>query len=108
MKKFTILLPLFALSTSISAADLCTKFESNKRYMNAIRAVSKFQNYTKEEFCNLPNILSIEVQPSHTIDNQGNEIPHVRVQQHSSWDSCLYLVNELDYSMTKTYCYSGM
>ena len=108
MKKITLLMALATLSTTVSANDLCSKYEHNPRFMKAIEVVAKFQKYTKEEFCNLERVLDIEVQPSQVIDREGNVIPHVQVQQHKSWDSCLYLVNELDYSMTQTYCYSGM
>lgn len=108
MKNLSVLFALATLSTSVSAADLCTKYEHNARFMKAIEVVAKYQKYTKEEFCNLERVLDVEVQPSHVVDYEGNVIPHVQVQQHKSWDSCLYLVNETDYSMTQAYCYSGM
>ena len=110
MKQLAVLFSLATLSFSASASanDLCSKYEHNARFMKAVTTVAKFQKYTKEEFCNLENVLDVEVQPSQVIDREGNVIPHVQVQQHKSWGSCLYLVNELDYSMTQAYCYSGM
>lgn len=108
MKKLAVLFALATVSLSVSANDLCTKYEHNARFMKAVTTVAKFQKYTKEEFCKLESVLDVEVQPSQVIDYEGNVIPHVQVQQHKSWGSCLYLVNELDYSMTQAYCYSGM
>lgn len=111
MMKLAVLFTLTTLSTSLSAADLCTKYEYSKRYMKAIEIVAQYQNYTKEEFCNLPHVLDIEVQPTHIIkiiNDKPEVIPHASVQQHKSEDSCMYLVNELDYSITKARCYSGM
>jgi hypothetical protein len=107
MKKLAVLFTLATLSTSISATDLCTKYENNKRFMKAIETVAEYQNYSKEEFCTLGHVMDVEVQPSRIIDREGNVIPHARVQQHKTFDSCLYMVNELDYSITQAYCYSG-
>ena len=107
MKAVTTLFALSFLSITASAADLCTKYENKPRYMKAIETVAKYQQYTMEEFCSHPRVLDIEVQPSQVINNKGEVIPHMSVQQHFSYDSCLYMVNETDYSITRARCYSG-
>lgn len=108
MNKISLLLGLTLIAGTANAANLCTKYESSPRFMKAIAEVAKYQNYTTLEFCTLPLVWDVEVQPSRVINNEGEVIPHVRVQQHKEYDSCLYLLNETDYSMTKAYCYSGM
>lgn len=106
MKK-TILMAILSLTSVSAFADHCAKFENNERYTKAIIAVATAQERTYEEFCNRPALLEIEAQPSRIINKKGEIVPHVRVQQHFSYDSCSYLVNETDYSITETRCYSG-
>lgn len=106
MKKMILSLALTLTATS-AIANHCDQFADNPRYLKAIEAVAKTQDRTVENFCTRPGLLSIEAQPSRIISYEGEVIPHVRIQQHFSWDSCLYLVNELDYSITQTKCYSG-
>lgn len=107
MKHIT-LLALTVLSTSAFAGNLCSKYESYPRYMKAIAAVASNQNKTLEVFCSNPRVLDIEAQPSRIITREGEVIPHVRVQEHFDYDSCLYMVNETDYSISQSRCYSGM
>lgn len=107
MKHIT-LLALTVLSTSVSAANMCAKYESSPRYMKAIATVAASHNKTLEAFCSNPRVLDIEAQPSRIITREGDVIPHVRVQEHFDYDSCLYMVNELDYTISQSRCYSGM
>lgn len=107
MKHFTLaLIALF--STSTFAGNLCSKYESYPRYMKAIAAVASYHNKTLDAFCSNPRVLDVEAQPSRIIKRDGEIVPHVRVQEHFEYDSCLYMVNETDYTITESRCYSGM
>lgn len=107
MKSIFALLSLTILSTTASAANLCSKYETSPRYMKAIETVAAHQDYSVEEFCTLPQVWDVEAQPSRIIDNKGEVIPHVRVQQHLEYSSCLFMVNETNYTITSSKCYSG-
>ncbi|MBY0412954.1 MAG: hypothetical protein K2Q18_02255 [Bdellovibrionales bacterium] len=100
-------LAVLILTTSTNAANLCARWESSPRYMKAIAFLATYQDYTIEEFCNLPHVLDLELQPTRIILRDGEVIPHVRIQQHSEYSSCLYMINEKDYSLTSSKCYSG-
>ncbi len=107
MKHIT-LLTFSLLSTSVFAGNLCSKYESYPRYMKAIATVAESQNKTLDAFCTNPRVLDIEAQPSRLIARDGEVIPHVRVQEHFEFDSCLYMVNENNYTISQSRCYSGM
>lgn len=108
MKKMMVAFSLAFLSTSAFATtNHCEKFANSPRYLKAIEAVAKYQERTLEDFCTRVGMLEIEAQPSRIITPNGDVIPHVSIQQHFSWDSCKYLVNEIDYSITNVKCYSG-
>lgn len=104
---FALLSVLLVSTTTASAANLCSKYEKYPRYMKAIETVAAYQDYTLEEFCSLPQVWDVEAQPSRLFKRDGEIIPHVRVQQHLEYSSCLYMVNETDYSITSSKCYSG-
>ena len=108
MKKFSLFFALMLISTSLSANDLCAKYENSPRYVKALTTVAEFQKLSLEDFCHHPLVLDIEVQPSRIINVKGEVIPHVRVEQHKNYGSCFYMVNELDYSISNAECYSGM
>lgn len=108
MKLFA-LVGLLSFASSLSAAEnMCATYAKYPRYMKAIETVAAYQNYTTEEFCNHPGILAIEAQPSRIILRDGTVIPHVTVQKHLEYSSCLYMVSDIDQSITKANCYSGM
>lgn len=102
---FTIALLLCSLPSF--AEDLCSRYYQNERYMKGIEFLAQYQGLLKKEFCNLPQVLDLEVQPSRIITREGEVIPHLRIQQHYEYDSCLFMVNETDYSLTSSKCYSG-
>ncbi|WP_413290810.1 hypothetical protein [Bdellovibrio sp. HCB337] len=106
MKYFVAAIALLA-STSSFAANLCTKWEHKERFVKAIKVVATEYKMTYEELCNNPNILDIEAQPSRIILRDGTVIPHVQVQLHQSYQSCLIMVSDVDSSIAKNYCYSG-
>ena len=107
MKYVVSLAILVASSFSFAATNLCTKWEHKPRYVKAIEAVAKQYKFSYEQLCTHPAILDIEAQPSHIVLVDGTVIPHVQVQLHQSTQSCLIMVNDLDLSITKNYCYSG-
>lgn len=107
MKSILALLSVTILSTSAHAANLCSKYEKYPRYMKAIETVATYQNYSLEEFCSLPHVWDVEAQPHRLFDRDGEIIPHVRVQQHLEYSSCLFMVNETNYTITSSKCYSG-
>lgn len=106
MKYFIFVLSLCGLSSAY-AANACAKYEGQARYLKAIEVVAKDHDLTLEELCNLPKIWDVEAQPSRIIIRDGTVIPHVRVQLHQEYSSCLFMVNELTYTITKQNCYSG-
>lgn len=106
MKKI-VLTAILALSSFSAFADHCARYADSPRYLKAIQTVAKHQDRSFEEFCNRPGLLEIEAQPNRIITPNGDVIPHVRVELHFSYDSCSYLVNELNYTITKGQCYSG-
>ena len=108
MKKFLTASVLFAATTlSAYGADLCSRYYGNARYMKAIETLAAYQEYSVEEFCNLPRVWDLQVAPSRIINRQGEIIPHVQIQQHYEFSSCLFMINETDYSLSSSKCYSG-
>ncbi len=99
---------LTLFSSEVFAANHCAKYTNYPRYMKAIEAVAKYQDYSVEEFCSLPRVWDVEAQPSRIVKRDGEVIPHVTVQQHFEYDSCLFMVNETDYTISQHRCYSGM
>lgn len=94
-------------STVFAQGDLCAKYSHNERYTAAIKAVANLEQFSFEELCTLPKILDIEAQPSRVITPQGDVIPHVQLQLHMSYQSCLYMVRDADKVVTSSRCYSG-
>lgn len=108
MKTTITLMALTLFSSEVFAANHCAKYTNYPRYMKAIEAVAKYQDYSVEEFCSLPRVWDVEAQPSRIVKRDGEVIPHVTVQQHFEYDSCLFMVNETDYTISQHRCYSGM
>lgn len=106
MKKLIAVL-CFGSMHSMYAADLCARYENNVRYSKGIDVLAQFQNYSREEFCQLPRVLDLEIQPSRIITREGEVIPHLRIQQHFAESSCLYMISEIDWSISEKRCYSG-
>jgi hypothetical protein len=106
MKKI-IVLALITLSATANAANLCSRYENSERYMKAIKFLADYQEYSVSEFCNLPRVWDLEIQPTRIINREGEVIPHVRIQQHMEYDSCLFMINETDYTLTSSKCYYG-
>lgn len=107
MKHLSLVLTAIFFSSAVSASQLCTRYENSPRYMKAIATVAAAQDYSVEEFCSLPRVWDLQVDPTRKINEKGEVIPHVRVQQHFESDSCLYLVDETTYEIVQTKCYSG-
>lgn len=106
MKK-SIAVLAFSFVPTLLAADLCTRYENNARYLKGIEVLAEFQNYSRDEFCQLPQVLDLEIQPSRKITREGEVIPHLRIQQHYAESSCLYMISEVDWSVSEKRCYSG-
>lgn len=101
------ILALLVSTSSAFAADLCTRYENNNRYFTAVKTVSQELGLELSNLCNNPKILDIEVQPSRVITRNGDVEPHVRVQFHYNYESCYYMVRDLDQKITSSRCYSG-
>lgn len=95
------------ISFSAGAADKCLKYQDSPRYIKAIQSVAAYTNYQMKELCNLPTVWDIEAQPDRVFTRDGEKIPHVRVQLHREFDSCLYMVRDSDQEITSARCYSG-
>ncbi|QDK38567.1 hypothetical protein [Bdellovibrio sp. NC01] len=106
MKALIFCATLFAASSSF-AFTTCDKWANNARLTKAIYTVAAHEDYTFEELCTLPKILDVEAQPSHIVERDGTVIPHVRVQLHMEYSSCLYMVRDSDQVITSSRCYSG-
>jgi len=108
MRSFLVILSVLA-SSSAFAANHCDQYAGNNRFLTAIQTVATYQNYTFEELCNNPRLLTIEVQPNRQIkpDFGGTEIPAVRVDLHSGYQTCSYTVIDADKSIVNAHCYSG-
>lgn len=102
MKKLIISLVL--ISTSALANNLCTPYDNRPEYMNALNALVTLQNKTLEEVCNSSRILDIEIQPSQVIV-EGEIIPQWAVYFHYNEDSCKYLLNRADLTLTSSRCF---
>lgn len=103
---------LIAIATLLSApsafaANLCSRYDHRPEYLTAIKAVAQYENVSFEHVCTDANILDIEAQPSHIVTPQGDVIPHVQIQLHRSYSSCLYMVNDVNHTITSRNCYSG-
>ncbi len=77
------------------------------RYLEAIRAVAEYTMRSFDELCTLPGVLDIEAQPDRVIERDGTVVPHITVQLHRDYDSCLYKVRDRDKAITSARCYSG-
>lgn len=98
---------LFALSTAAYGADLCSRYDNNTRYYKALTTVATYLGYKMEVLCQHPMFLDIEIQPNRVITRNGDIEPHVKVQLHKSYDSCYYLVRDVDQKVTEARCYNG-
>lgn len=107
MKQLSFLLTAIFFSSAVSASNLCARYENSPRYMKAIETVATSQDYSVAEFCSLTRVWDLQVDPTRRINEKGEVIPHVRVQQHYESDSCLYLIDETTYDIVQTKCYSG-
>ena len=105
--KIVFVLIASLMSFSALATDKCLKYEAYPRYIKAIQTVAAYTNYEMKELCNLPTVWDIEAQPDRTFTREGEKIPHVRVQLHREFDSCLYMVRDADQKITSARCYSG-
>lgn len=106
MKKLFI--PLMVILSPITFANNnCTKWENKPDYVKAIEVVANNEGYTYSEICQLPKIWDIEAQPSRIILRDGTVIPHVRIQLHMEYSSCLFMVNRQNWAITEQRCYSG-
>jgi hypothetical protein len=98
---FLFMIPL------VNAADLCTRYEAKPRYTKALHVVANFMSLEFQDLCSLNDVLDIEVQPSRIVTRDGDIIPHVQVQLHRAYSSCLFMVNDGELSITEHRCYSG-
>lgn len=109
MRSFLISLILLASSSSMAAINHCATYEGNSRFLKAIQVVAKHQGYDFAELCTDARLLAIEVQPNRLIkpDFGGTQIPAVRVDLHSGYQTCSYIVTDEDQAVAKAHCYSG-
>lgn len=109
MKTILIALSLMASSSAFAGVNHCAQYEGNTRFLAAIEALAHHQNYTFEELCTDARLLTIEVQPNRLIkpDFGGTEIPAVRVDLHSGYQTCSFIVIDADKTVVNAKCYSG-
>ena len=106
--RILLAISLFLSVSSAFAVNHCDDYTAREpKYLEAIRAVAAWTERSFEELCNLPGVLDIEAQPSRVITREGEVIPHVTVQLHRDYDSCLYKVRNSDKVITSSRCYSG-
>lgn len=105
MKVFALL--TLALTVNFAFAAGCEKYNNFPRYKKAIETVAADNKMSFEELCTHPRYLDVEAQPSRVILRDGEVIPHVRVQLHGEYDSCLFMVRDSDQVITSRRCYSG-
>lgn len=111
MKLLLAAMTLFGSSAAFAAdasVNHCTRYENRPQYLAAINAVAAFNKVSNEELCANTRILEIEAQPTHTVTVEGEVIPHVQLQLHFDYSSCLYMVRISDNAITSKRCYSGM
>ena len=111
MKLLLAAMTLFGSSAAFatgSAIDHCSRYENRPQYQAAIKAVAAYNKFSTEELCAHSRILEIEAQPTHTVTVEGEVIPHVQLQLHFDYSSCLYMVRISDNVITSNRCYSGM
>lgn len=101
-----VMMCAFAMSTY--ANSKCAKWENKPEYVKAIDVVATAAGWSYEEMCTLPRIWDVEAQPSRIILRDGTVVPHVRVQLHYEYHSCLYMVNKETWQISESRCYSGM
>jgi hypothetical protein len=98
---------LAALLISSSAfADLCSRYNDRPEYARALEAlVTNHMNRDMNEVCNSARILDIEIQPSQIINQDGEVVPQMAIYFHYNEDSCKYLLNRADLTLTTSRCY---
>lgn len=107
MRLFIVALSLIISSVSFAETrNVCARY-SQERYIKAITAVAKNLGLSYDQLCALPRVWDVEAQPSHTYTRDGERIPHVRIQLHGEYESCLYMVRDADLVITENRCYSG-
>lgn len=75
--------------------------------MNAIEAVAKSLEVDMETLCTDKNVWDVEAQPARVVSREGMVVPHMRVQLHYKYESCLFMVRDADLEITNQRCYSG-
>lgn len=102
MKAFIVLIGL--MSFSAQAGNLCTRYENDEVKFSALEALSEQINMSLEVICNHPRMLDIEIQPSQIII-QGEVVPQTAIFFHYNEESCKYLVNRQDLTLTSSKCF---
>lgn len=105
--RFILVLLMASFSATAMAQNNCDKWSHRPQYMEAIKAVAQAEKYAFAELCASTEILDIEAQPSHIVTREGEVIPHVQIQLHMNYKSCLYMVRNTDLEITSHRCYSG-
>lgn len=108
MKMLIAAIALFGSSAAFASVDHCSRYENRPQYQAAIKAVAAYNKVSEAELCSNARILEIEAQPTHTVTVEGEVIPHVQLQLHFDYSSCLFMVRISDNSITSNRCYSGM
>lgn len=96
---------LLAFLSTSAFADLCTKYDNRPEYLGSLRALLAIQNRGMGEVCNSSRILDIEIQPSQIINQQGDVIPHFAIFFHYNEESCKYMMNRADLTLTSSRCF---
>jgi hypothetical protein len=103
----SLIAALLFVSSTAFAQDFCSRWNSNPRYEKALQSLASHLDYDLNEMCTLPSLLEIEVQPTRIIDTRGEVVPHVRIYFHRSYESCYYMVRDLDQVITDARCFSS-
>jgi len=93
-----ILLPSFAF------ANLCERYVGDAEKWRALETVVMSQSRTLDETCHSPRILDIEIQPSQVVVD-GEFVKHWAVFFHYNEESCKFMVNRDEYTITSRRCF---
>lgn len=102
MKAFIVLLGL--MSFSAQASNLCTRYVNDSARYSALTALVEQINMDLEAVCTSPRILDIEIQPSQMVI-QGEIVPQMAIYFHYNEESCKYLINRQDHTLTTSKCF---
>lgn len=106
MKSFLFSFLLLSQAALASDKNLCTQYQHNLTYTQALETLASRLSYDFLQMCSLPHLLDIYITDTILLDPQQNPIPHTWVTLHYSEHSCQYFLKTDDLSVTKKDCYN--